>query len=194
MAKRLRDAGFAVLLLDLLNAEGVVNACRGEIAAPTIAQYISAAIDLAKSQPYVDPSEIFVLGWSMGGGGVIAWLSDPDIDSTVARSAITIYPGCGGKPSIQAQLPLLMLLGSADDIAEPGECEKLVGRSPSRSLITVEVYEGARHGFDIQDAPEVLDIGGGMTVGYQQEAAREAWQETLEFLRIHRSDEVRKAH
>lgn len=194
MAERLRDAGFAVLLLDLLTAEDVINACGGEIPASTIVEYISAAIDLAKKQPRVDPSEIFVLGWSMGGGGVVAWLSAADIDSTVARGAVAIYPDCDGKPTIQAQIPLLMLLGSADDIAEPEECEELVERSSSQSLINVRVYEGARHGFDIEDAPEVLEIGGGMTVGYQEDAAREAWQEALAFLRNHRSSEAREAH
>lgn len=194
MAERLRDAGFAVLLLDLLNAEGVLNACSGEIEAPKIAQYISAAIDLAKRQPHVDASEIFVLGWSMGGGGVIAWLSNADIDPSAARGAIAIYPGCGGKPPIQAQLPFLMLLGGADDIAEPRECEELVRRSPSKALITVKVYEGARHGFDIEDAPEVLEIGGGMTVGYQEDAAGATWQETMAFLRGHQSDTNRTVH
>lgn len=189
MAERLRDAGFAVLLLDLLGAEGVINACGGEIPAATISQYISAAIDLAKGRPRVDPAEISVLGWSMGGGGVIAWLGDASVDSTAARRAVAVYPACGGRSAVLAQVPLLMLLGSADDITEPGECEELVERSPSRSLVTVKVFEGARHGFDIEDAPEVLEIGGGMTVGHQEDAARGAWLEILAFLETHGSEE-----
>lgn len=192
MAERLHDSGFAVLLIDLLSAEGVVNACSGEIAAATIAQYINAAIDLAGSQAYVDASRIFVLGWSMGGGGLIAWLSDADIAQTGVRGAIAVYPSCGGRKPIEAEIPLLMLLGSADDIAEPEECEDLVARSPSRPLITVKAYEGARHGFDIEDAPEVLDIGNGMTVGYQKDAAEAAWQETVAFLESNQPGETGK--
>lgn len=193
MAERLRDRGFAVLLVDLLNAEGVVNACSGEIPAPTIAHYITAAINLARNQAFVDGSRIFVLGWSMGGGGLVAWLSDAGIAQSRVRGAIAVYPGCGGREPIEADIPLLMLLGSADDIAEPEECEELVARSPSRHLITVKSYEGARHGFDIEDAPEVLDIGNGMTVGYQKHAAEAAWQETLAFLETNQPGETSKA-
>lgn len=185
MAERLREAGYAVLLIDLLTAEGVINACSGEIEAARIAQYITAAIESARTQPRVDSSRIFLLGWSMGGGGLLSWLSDTDAASASVRGAVTVYPGCGGIEPIDAQIPLLMLLGAADDIADPGECQELVARSPSRTLITSRIYEGARHGFDIESAPEVLDIGNGMTVGHQKQAAEKAWQEILGFLRSH---------
>lgn len=187
MAERLREAGYAVLLIDLLTAEGVINACRGEIDPARIAEYITAAIEWATAQPYVDSSQVFLLGWSMGGGGLLAWLSDTDVRPGSLGGAIAVYPGCGGKAPIAARIPLLMLLGAADDIATPAECEELVARSPSRSLVTVKVYDGARHGFDVVNAPERFDIGGGMTVGYQKQAAEGAWQEILSFLRDQRS-------
>jgi len=183
MAERLRDAGFAVLLLDLLGAEGVVNACSGEIRAETVADYITAAVDLARSRPEGDATNLFVLGWSMGGGGLIRWLADATSEMDAVRGAVAIYPDCGGKPPVRARMPLLMLLGGGDDIAEPEECEELLAGSPSSSWVTVRTYEQARHGFDIEDAPPVLDVGGGRTVGYQERAARAAWQEVLRFLR-----------
>jgi dienelactone hydrolase len=49
----------------------------------------------------------------------------------------------------------------------------------------VEVYPGARHGFDATGAPPVLDIGNGMTVGYQKEAAEASWDRLLSFLAGH---------
>ena len=51
-----------------------------------------------------------------------------------------------------------------------GETSAFLARRPKQP-VPVIVYEGARHGFDIKDAPEVLDIGSGMTVGYQVWAA-----------------------
>lgn len=182
MAERLRDAGFAVLLLDLLGAEGVINACRGEIPAGTVAGYISAAIELATSETRAGSSSLFVIGWSMGGGGLVRWLAEPRGPDAV-RAAVAVYPNCGGRPPVRSRVPLLMLLGGADDIAEPEECEALVEGSPAASWITVRSYDGARHGFDIEDAPPVLDVGGGRTVGFQEHAAREAWEEVLRFLR-----------
>jgi dienelactone hydrolase len=46
----------------------------------------------------------------------------------------------------------------------------------------VERYPGARHGFDVIGAPEVLEIGDGMTVGYQESAAAASWKRILAFL------------
>lgn len=71
---------------------------------------------------------------------------------------------------------LLKLLGGADDITDALLCEDLVAASPTRSLITVRRYTGARHGVDIVEAPPVLEIGGGMTIGHQPEAAEAAWR------------------
>jgi len=48
--------------------------------------------------------------------------------------------------------------------------------------ITIANYPDARHGFDIADAPPVLDIGNGMTIGYQKEAAEASWTAILQFL------------
>ena len=72
--------------------------------------------------------------------------------------------------------------GDAEDNAEPRLCDELVDSSPIKGLITVRHYPGARHGFDIQGAPSDLDIGNGMTVGYQEAAANDAWKEFTAFI------------
>ena len=79
-------------------------------------------------------------------------------------------------------MPVLMLLGGSDDIANPNTCEDLVNSAAIEQQITLTNYPGARHGFDIEDAPPVLDIGNGMTVGYQKEAADGSWAAILQFL------------
>jgi dienelactone hydrolase len=78
-----------------------------------------------------------------------------------------------------------MLLGDADDIAKPDACNRLVARSDPHLEIDVRTYPGARHGFDIIGAPSVLEIGNGMTIGYQRAAAEESWRPILAFISKH---------
>jgi dienelactone hydrolase len=182
IAKRLRDAGFAVLLVDYLSAEGVLNACNGEIRRERIAEYISEAVGFARSQPFVDAAQVNVIGWSLGGVGLLAWLEQLPEGSAPVRSAIGVYPGCGNAQPWKADVPVLMLLGGADDITPPEQCESLVRSLPDGLRVTVRLYDGARHGFDNEEAPSVVDVGGGRTIGCQSEAAHAAWTEILAFL------------
>lgn len=181
-ANRLRDAGFAVLLIHVHAAEDQVTACSGEIPASRIAQYIDEATDWASTLDFVDRSRLHLIGWSMGGGGVLKWLEASRAGVASVKSAVAVYPGCGSAESLSAEVPLLMLLGGADDIARPEVCQALVERSPTRAMIQLHSYPGARHGYDIEDAPARLDIGNGMTVGFQQAAASETWEAIFSFL------------
>ena len=181
-AERLRREGFAVLLIHVHAAEGLVTACGGEISGDRLAAYIDESVSWAEGLDFVDQSRIHVIGWSMGGRGVLAWLHGPRSGTAVVRSAIAVYAGCGGQEPLLNPVPLLMLLGGADDIAVPSECEELVAQSDTRPMITVRSYPGARHGYDIEGAPPVLEIGNGLTIGYQQAAAEATWREIFAFL------------
>ena len=182
MAENLREKGFAVLLIHVHAGEGLLTACGGEISGERIAQYINESLAWAKELPFVDTGRIHVIGWSMGGGGVLAWLHGSRSEAQTAKSVISIYPGCSRRSPLTNQVPLLLLLGDADDIADPSVCDDLVDASPTKERIEVRHYAGARHGFDIEDAPPVLEIGGGMTIGYNQAAAEAGWREVAAFL------------
>lgn len=182
IARRLSDEGFAVYLIDILAAEGLVTACAEPVPAQRIAEYIDATIAWVETLPSVDSSDIHLVGFSMGGWGTLAWLHGPRSRASHVQTVTTIYPGCSGRQPLDVEVPVLMLLGEADDIADPTICDALVEASPIRDLITVRHYPGARHGFDIQGAPSILDIGNGMTVGYQGAAADAAWLELVEFI------------
>lgn len=185
MSQRLRAEGFAVLLIHIHGGEGLLTACRGEISGERIAEYINESVAWARTLDFVDPGQIYLVGWSMGGGGILAWLHGPQSEVESVRAVVSVYPGCSKRSPLTSQLPLLLLLGDADDIAVPSLCEDLVGTSNLGDLIEVQRYEGARHGFDIEGAPAVLEIGGGMTIGYQQAAAEASWREILRFLSGH---------
>lgn len=181
-AERLRDAGYAVLLVNIQAAEELVTACSGQIPASRMAEYIDEAIGWASTLDFVDPARLQLIGWSMGGGGILAWLEKRRAGSDAIKSATVVYPGCRNIEPLTVNVPLLMLLGEADDIAPPELCEQLATRSANREAVRVHSYPGARHGYDVEDAPARLDIGNGMTVGYQREAAEDTWRVMFSFL------------
>ena len=182
MAERLRAEGIAVLLIHVHGAEGLVKACGGEIDGERIAEYINESVAWVKGLDFVDATRIHVIGWSMGGWGALAWLHGTRSQAGTVRSVVSVYPGCFDREPLTNQIPLLLLLGGADDIADPSVCEDLVAASRTKPMITVRRYAGARHGFDVADAPSVLDIGNGKTIGYQRTAAEATWREILAFL------------
>lgn len=184
MADRLRDGGFGVVLVDYLTAENVANTCGGEISHERVGEYVAASLEFAKRLPRVDPSRLFVVGWSHGGAGVIAWLQALGEGAlpTVAGS-VAVYPGCTSRDVWVSAVPVLVLLGEADDITPPETCDRILRRLPDGTQVQVRRYAGARHGFDLTEGLEVLPIGGGMTVGRNPAAGEEAWEEIFTFLR-----------
>jgi len=184
MAEKFQDEGFVVLLVNIHTAEGLLTACAGEIQSDRIAEYINESVTWARGLPFVDLDNVHIIGWSMGGGGVLKWLHGPRSEATSVRSAIAVYPSCSGHTNLTIPMPILMLLGGSDDIADPSICENLVDSAAIRDQIEVQNYPGARHGFDILGAPVVLDIGKGMTVGYQKEAADASWLAIVRFLGV----------
>jgi dienelactone hydrolase len=185
MAERLQEGGFLVLLVDYLAAEGVLNTCSGEIHPKRVGEYIAAAISFVKTMPVIDSSEIHVIGWSHGGAGVLAWLSNLTDESTEVRSAVAVYPGCEAARTWESSLPLLMILAGSDDIALPGVCDTLVQSLPNHTNVQVLNYPGARHGFDLTEGPEVLSVGDGLTVGRDPRAGSDAWRHIFKFFNRH---------
>ena len=141
------------------------------------------AVGWASELDYVDEDRIHLIGWSMGGWGILNWLSRDRPESDSVQSAVVVYPGCMSQGVITNAMPVLMLLGGADDITPASTCEDLVTRSVDGPTVMVHTYPGARHGFDNEGAPPVLAAPNGMTIGYQREAAEAAWREILAFLR-----------
>lgn len=168
--------------MNIHSAEGLLTACAGEIDGERIAAYINESIAWAKGLSFVDPKNLHLIGWSMGGGGTLAWLHGPRSEATSVRSVTAVYPGCFDREPLNVAVPLLVLLGDADDIADPSLCDTLIESSPTMGLIMERHYPGARHGFDVQGAPPLLDIGNDLTVGYQETAADAAWKELLAFI------------
>jgi dienelactone hydrolase len=182
MAKTLRDEGYAVFLVDYHSAEGVVSACLGEVAPSLIAEYIVAAVTRVAANPMVDPERLFVIGWSLGGAGLLRAIDLLDSDATELSAAVAIYPGCSGVEPWSYDLPVHMLLGESDDIALAQTCRSFVETLPRGLPVEVVSYPDARHGFDVEDAPPSISTGRGTTIGYNRVAAEDAWRRIREIL------------
>ena len=125
MAERLRDIGFAVLLVDYLAGEGVQNACSGEIALETIADYIAESVAFARTRSFVDANRIHIIGWSMGGRGLLEWIQTRTAGTLAADSVVAVYAGCRRSRSADPRLPRrelgVALLGLFSSRALAGE-------------------------------------------------------------------------
>ena len=182
MAMTLRDEGFAVFLLDLHSAEGVVSACLGEVAPSRIAEYVVTAVRRIAADSRVDRENISIIGWSLGGAGLLRAVELLASERTSISAAVAIYPGCAEVTPWSHDLPVYFFLGDADDIAPAETCRLLINSLASGLPVTVKSYPDARHGFDLDEAPTTISTGRGTTVGYNQNAAESTWRNIREIL------------
>lgn len=183
MAVRLQQAGFMVLLVDYLTADGVHNTCGWEIHPKRVGEYVNEAISFVKTIPNIDTTKINIIGWSHGGEGVLAWLTKLQKEPDGVKSVVAVYPGCSSSSPWKSSLPVLMILGEADDIALPNICSSLIQSLINKSNVRVISYPNARHGFDLTEGPEVLSVGNGLTIGRNKQAGDYAWNEIFKFLK-----------
>ena len=182
MARTLSDEGYAVFSLDYHSAEGVVSACLGEVHPIRIAEYIETAARQVVMDPRVQGGRVFLIGWSLGGTGLLHALDLLANHDLGISDAIAIYPGCGGVEPWSNALPVHIFLGEADDITSAETCRALVGRVNPELPVSVSSFPAARHGFDIEDAPASISTGRGTTIGYNKAAVEGTWKRIREIL------------
>ncbi len=170
------------MLVDYLSAEGVANTCGGEIPHERVGEYVSASVNYAQNLPTTDSKRLSVIGWSHGGAGVIAWLQASDANLSSVAGAVAVYPECETRNPWRSSTPVLVLLGGADDIALPEQCDRIEKQLPEGTVARFQRYSRGRHGFDLTEGPELLDIGRGMTLGRNPQAGEAAWKEIFRFL------------
>jgi dienelactone hydrolase len=196
--KRFVDAGYAVLAPDSFGPRGVKGQCKED--APIVARNgrervadAIAAKDYLQSLPDVEDDNIALVGWSAGAQVVLHTVMprnrERDGDPDFTR-AVGFYPGCGWfvKHEWHTRIPLLLLLGGADDWTPAEPCEKVAAKAQDRGEpVTVKVFEDAYHGFDNPKSEVRVVTGlrtrsGSAHQGGNPEAAAEAIEETFEFL------------
>lgn len=154
-AAKLERWGYVVLQVDSFGPRGQTNICASGPAAPTDTRVLDAyaAKSYLASLPYVDTKRIAVMGWSHGGtatldavGGVLdAGQPGPD----PFKAAVAFYPWCPGSIT-RLEAPLLILIGEKDDWTPSRRCQEILLDSEIRHKLTLKVYSGAYHAFDVR--------------------------------------------
>jgi dienelactone hydrolase len=158
-AERLVAKGFVVLFPDSFGSRGAGSQCRTDdrVTRPSrerVADALAAKAYL-QARPDVKVDAVSLLGWSNGGSSVLYAVQKgrraQDGKPDFAR-AIVFYPGCR-TPAEQgrwhARLPLLILIGAADDWTPAEPCEALAAAAAAAGEpVSIVVYPGAYHDFD----------------------------------------------
>lgn len=161
-AKRLNDAGYAVLMVDSFAPRGSGEMCSRSGFKEWI--YLSRPADAygalawLQAQPFVARDRVAMMGWSNGGGTVLfalgkkfgrpATLAGPDF-----KAAIAFYPGSCSERRLGMDwtpvIPLMILIGDKDVWTPAEPCKEVVYAATKRgAAIDYHAYAGAYHDFD----------------------------------------------
>ncbi len=215
-ARTLLGEGFITLLVDSAAPRGFGQTCTEGAARNTMLanrpKDAYAALQYLQAQPFVRGDRIGVVGWSQGGAIILFSIGAqsrgrPQYLAHDFRAAVALYPGqCSerrqSRPFVDAEpntwvtaIPLLVLLGEADNWTPPKPCVSFLERAKARgSPVELKLYPGARHVFDapklaVQERPAFRRQDGVVPlVGTDPKARADALARVPEFLRRHLMD------
>jgi dienelactone hydrolase len=165
----LQQQGYATFKLDSFTARGQTEVCASNaVTAGDRAGDVLVAAGLLAARPDVKPDRIAAIGFSHGGGTAVYVARDhmelrPLRAQLAARggrlvASIGLYPGCGGPDGNPVIVPLLALSGGLDDWTPAARCVALAN-TPANRLMTIQVYPGAYHAFDVQGMRDHYKLG-----------------------------------
>ena len=158
VARVLRDAGFATLLLDLLSAEeeqvdDVTRHHRFDI--DMLAERLVAALDWLNVEHDTAKLPVGLFGASTGGGAALVVASArPDrVAAVVSRGG---RPDLAGRALPNVEAPTLLIVGGNDDVVIKLNED---ARAAMRAEVRMEIVPGATHLFEEPGALErVADL------------------------------------
>jgi len=186
-ADRLARFGYAALAIDSFGPRSMDDHCGGGFTDQPDDGY--AALRYLTAKPFVRASHVAVMGFSMGGGSVLASLEKGFVEQRYAekfRAGIAFYPPCQYASGIMTG-PVLVLIGNADDWTLASSCEAMVAGRPElgaprtpgdRSSIELVVYPGVHHAFDVLDL-SLISTRGVMSHGHRVEFSEEATKDSI---------------
>jgi dienelactone hydrolase len=203
--ERLVGLGFVVLLTDSFKPRGIDEVCtkRPQPVTQILHRPRDAygALAWLAVQPYVRADRVILMGWSHGGGTVLATLDSGrravprPVNGAQFRAAIAFYPGCRtaqGRSDWRTSVPLLILNGEADDWTPVEPCRQLLDRvGPQGQPVELKTYPGAFHSFDAPSGQlrQRSDVGsrpgGTVTLGPDPAARADAYERVAAFLSRH---------
>lgn len=177
--------GIATLIVDPFTPRHEMEGVCAKVSAETIVELgrrggndAWAAVAVLKAMHDIDPSRIFLQGYSFG---AISSLFAVDTNNSVKHDTkiagvIAYYPFCyqGVDPSV----PTLVLIGDKDDWTPAAACQAVKGK-PNLEVV---IYPGDTHGFAI---PGENGYFLGHHIVYDEKAAQDAKQRADAFMAAH---------
>ena len=173
ITRRFAQEGYAALAVDLFSA-GNAAICIAQTLAATFGsdtnnigtQRLISAVDYFSLQPYVDAAKIGAIGFCLGGNFAIALACEDKRLKTIAP----FYSRNPGLKKIGEICPVVGSFPALDMTASHGK--KLKEALDEAGIVNdVKIYPKALHSFMNED----------IRLMYNEDAATDAWQRTLEF-------------
>ena len=193
-ADRLARFGYAALAVDSFGPRGMDDYCGSGFTDQVPDGY--AALRYLTTRDFVRASHVAVMGFSMGGGSVLAALEKGPAEQLYPqrfRAGVAFYPVCQYASGLTTA-PVLVLIGDWDDWNPSSSCEAMAAgrtelgapRAPGdRSAIELVVYPGVHHDFDhveLSLAPTRGVTFKGRRAEYNEEATKDAIVRVRNFL------------
>jgi dienelactone hydrolase len=183
---RLVSWGYVVLSVDSFKPRGFDNICDGRVGGGGETTPWRRALDAYGAKQYlstlsfVDADRVAVMGMSHGGWTVLEIIKRSTSERLALKpfqAAIAFYPLCSEPEPINT--PILILTGDKDQWTPAVICEQYLDKLQPQHEISMKVFAGAYHGFDIVGI-DTIDTG--YIVRYNQKAADEAFRMSRRFL------------
>jgi dienelactone hydrolase len=148
------------------------------------AQDICDAKSYLVGLPYVDPNRIGVIGWALRGASTFTAFcvrSSALKRENPFRAAVAFYPYCY-KALFASDFPVLILIGERDDWTPSSLCRKRMPPRQTKHEVTLKVYPGAYHCFDVVGADTSYM---GHRIQYDPAAAADAILQVKNFFAKH---------
>lgn len=185
-ASKIQSWGYVAFIVDSLGPRGISNACgkNGPVGYKDRAMDAYSAKMYLAGLPFVNAEKVAVVGWSMGGSGVLQAIDPmmahqlpPEYQDSF-QAAISFYPYCfNWLDNLSA--PLLILAAGKDDWTPVDYCENRMPKNTTYHEVTLQIYPDAYHCFDCSGKNTVYM---GHTLRYNSKAARDSLIQVKQFL------------
>jgi len=187
-ARRLAAWGYASISPDSYTPRGYSRVCSGPAESRAVTpqdragDVVSTALWL-RTRPEIDRNRIAVVGFS-NGGWTAMWVTQRRYQQyypNLIQAAVSYYGNCD-RPAEHGTVPLLVLVGEADNWDDPARrCEEFGAQLTPDQNFQIHTYPGAVHDFD-NESLQALHYSEGHPLQYDAAAAQDSFSRTKAFL------------